>query len=104
MDFSKKAQTASLPLLIATGLIVAYLHLGSAFGAGIIDKARPAAAAQLPSVGRLPSDQLLHLAIGLPLHNESALSDLLRELYDPASPDYRHWWTPGQLAEHFGAT
>src|SRR5262249_17567458 len=32
------------------------------------------------------------------------LDELLRQLSDPASPNYRHWLTPEQFAERFGAT
>ena len=42
--------------------------------------------------------------LGLPLHNPDALSALLQQLYDPASPNYRHYLTPGQFTERFGPT
>src|SRR5262249_17816192 len=73
-------------------------------GAGVTQKTRPAAADHLAAMGRLPADQRLHVAIGLPLRNESELSDLLGQLYDPASSQYRQWRTPEQLAARFGAT
>ena len=46
----------------------------------------------------------LQLAIGLPLRNQEALGALLQKIYDPASPDYRHYLTPEQFAEMFGPT
>jgi subtilase family serine protease len=64
----------------------------------------PAAVRTLTPIGRLPSNQRLHLAVGLPLRDEQGLSDLIRDLYDPTGPSYRQWWTPQQLAERFGAT
>ncbi len=56
-----------------------------------------------------PLDQLagtnsLRLAISLPLHNSDALGAFLHRLYDPASPDYRHYLTPSQFTESFGPT
>ena len=46
----------------------------------------PAAVSRLQPTGSLPATTNLHLAIGLPLRNQEALSDLLREIYDPSSP------------------
>jgi subtilase family serine protease len=64
----------------------------------------PAAAKSLPSLGRFPGTNHLRLAIGLPLRNRAALTNLLRELYDPASPNYHHYLTPEQFTERFGPT
>ena len=41
---------------------------------------------KLPALGRLPATNRLNLAIGLPLRNTNALTRLLHDLYDPASP------------------
>lgn len=61
----------------------------------------PAAVAHLTAVARLPASQKLHLAIGLPLRNREALSSLLHQIYDPASPSYRHYLTGAQFSEQF---
>ncbi|HUA68993.1 MAG TPA: protease pro-enzyme activation domain-containing protein, partial [Candidatus Saccharimonadales bacterium] len=58
----------------------------------------------LQPVGRLPATNRLTLAIGLPLRNHAALDELLREIYDPASPNFRHYLTPEEFAEQFGPT
>jgi subtilase family serine protease len=58
----------------------------------------------LQPVGLLPGTNRLHLAIGLPLRNQEALTALLQQLYDPASPNYRHYLTPEQFTEKFGPT
>jgi uncharacterized repeat protein (TIGR01451 family) len=44
----------------------------------------------------------MNLAIGLPLRNKEALTNLLHDLYDPASPIFRQYLTPQQFAEQFG--
>ena len=62
----------------------------------------PAAVANLAAVGSLPASQRLNLAIGLPLRNKEALTNLLHELYDPASPNYRRFVTTEQFTERFG--
>src|SRR4051812_35858769 len=64
----------------------------------------PAAVANLSSSGSLPAAKVLHLAIGLPLRNQEALTNLLQQLYNPASPNYRQWLTPENFTERFGPT
>ena len=46
----------------------------------------------------------MQLAIGLPLRNKEALTSLLQQLYDPASPKYRQYVTPEQFTAMFGPT
>ena len=61
-----------------------------------------AVAGGLAPAGRLPASQPLRLAIGLPLRNQPALTNLLRQLYDPASPLYHQYLTPEQFTASFG--
>ena len=58
--------------------------------------------AQLAPTSQVIGTQRLHLTIGLPLRNQEALTELLRQLYDPASPNYRHFLTPDQFTANFG--
>src|SRR5438270_7545881 len=62
----------------------------------------PAAVAQLAPVAQVDGSRRLNIAIGLPLRNREALNALLQQLYDPASPRYRHYLTPEQFADSFG--
>ena len=62
----------------------------------------PATVSRMSSIGRLPGSQRLNLAISLPLRNQEALSNLIQQLYDPASPLYRHYLTAQQFADGFG--
>jgi len=64
----------------------------------------PEVVAKLQPVGRLEGSQRLKLAIGLAPRNEQGLDTFLQELYDPASPNYRHYLAPGQFTERFGPT
>ena len=64
----------------------------------------PAAAAHLQPLGAMTGSQQLNLAIGLPLRNQEALTNLLEQIYDPASPNYHHYLTPEQFTERFGPT
>jgi PKD repeat protein len=58
----------------------------------------------LQPIGRLAATNRLHLAIGLPLRNQTAIGTLLKQLYDPASPQYGQYLTPDQFAQQFGPT
>jgi uncharacterized repeat protein (TIGR03803 family) len=62
----------------------------------------PAATMRSQPVSRLPATSRLNLAIGLPLRNQEVLNALLERLYDPASPQYRHYLTSEQFAERYG--
>ncbi len=50
-----------------------------------------------------PSDQL-NLTIALPLRNQGELTQLLKDLGNPASPKFRHYITPDEFAARFGPT
>jgi uncharacterized repeat protein (TIGR03803 family) len=63
---------------------------------------RPPAASQLKPLAPYALSNRLNLVIGLPLRNQPALATLLRNLYDPASPDFHKYLTPSQFAERFG--
>jgi hypothetical protein len=64
----------------------------------------PAQAAKAAVIGRLPSTNSLDLAIGLPLRDQAAVTRLLQDIYDPSSPNYRHYLTSEQFDERFGPT
>ncbi len=63
----------------------------------------PAIVSKIQSKGHL-GEQELNLNFGLPLRNQEALSNLLQQIYDPASPNYHHFLTPEQFTEQFGPT
>ena len=57
---------------------------------------------QAKVLGRLPATQIMQLNIVLPLRDQAGLDALLAELYNPNSPDYRHFLTPAEFTERFG--
>ncbi len=67
-------------------------------------KVVPAAVAQLQPLGRLAGTKQLQLAIALPLRNQAALSNLLQQISDPTTPNYRHYLTPEEFTAQFGPT
>ena len=62
------------------------------------------AVSRLTPIGRLPATRELRLAIGLPLRDPAGLDQFLAEVYDPASPNYRHFLTPEEFTARFSAT
>ena len=62
----------------------------------------PDAVAASKVLGLVDRSTRMRLAIGLPLRNPGELDTLLKELADPASPNYRHYLTSAQFAERFG--
>jgi subtilase family serine protease len=64
----------------------------------------PPTVARLQPLGRLPGTNCLNLAIGLPLRNQAALDELLRQLYDPASTNFHKFLLPAEFAARFGPT
>jgi len=54
--------------------------------------------------GRLDAGKIMRISISLPLRNQEALSDLIRQVSDPKSPNYGHYLTPAQFTDLFGPT
>ncbi|HTC35792.1 MAG TPA: protease pro-enzyme activation domain-containing protein, partial [Bryobacteraceae bacterium] len=44
------------------------------------------------------------VAIGLPLRNQDELNTFLKQVVDPASPNFRQYLTPAQFTERYGPT
>ena len=59
---------------------------------------------QAQALGRLTANQAMSLDIILPLRNQAGLDQLLQEIYDPASPEYRHYLTVPEFTAQFGPT
>ncbi len=53
-------------------------------------------------MARLDPAARLHVAIGLPLRNREQLTNFLADVYNPASPNFRHFLKPDQFAASFG--
>jgi hypothetical protein len=92
---------------IISGSCALAMILASPAQGAAIQKLRghvPALSAGLQPAGRLPATNRLHLAISLPLRNREALTNLLHDIYNPASPNFRHYLTPQEFTARFGPT
>ena len=93
-------------LWLAAGMLLFSNILASAQPAQrtLLPGHKPALVASLPPLARLDAAARLKLSIHLPLHHEAALTDLLDQLYDPASPNYHHYLSPDEFDARFGPT
>ncbi len=95
-------------LAIGLGIVLSGAAVFSSFAA---DANNLAVSGNVPAVvangraqlnGAVPSDEVIHFSIALPLRNRSALTNLIDQIYDRNSANYRHYLTPAQFTEHFG--
>ncbi len=95
-----------LGMLRAVVVSLALLGLASLSAAGErrVLGTSVSAPADIPRLGRLPLATPLRISIGLPLRNQAELDGLLRDLYDPQSPEFRRFLTVEQFTERFGPT
>ncbi len=93
-------------LVGAIGMALLLPATGGAQTAGkqVVKERLPAEARRLQMVARYPATNELNLAIGLPLRNGEGLTNFLKEIYDPAGANYRHYLTPQEFTERFGPT
>jgi kumamolisin len=54
------------------------------------------------SMGRLPSNQIMQLNLVLPLSDSAGLDAFLKDIYNPVSPNFRHYLTVSQFTQRFG--
>jgi uncharacterized repeat protein (TIGR03803 family) len=64
----------------------------------------PAAVTNAEPVRHMSRWTKLNLTIGLPLRDRPGLTNLLQQLYDPASANFHHYLTPDQFAQRFAPT
>ncbi|HEV7926384.1 MAG TPA: S53 family peptidase, partial [Verrucomicrobiae bacterium] len=57
---------------------------------------------RLQPLGDIDAGANLQVAVGLPLHNKEALTNLLNDLYDPSSPQFHRYLSVSQFTEKFG--
>src|SRR3569832_699686 len=101
LDSTRKRITKK-GLRFACSIVISQFSIFSALAGHILPGHVPDAARGVQAKGKPNPEAQLNLAIGLPLRNPEAQTNLLDQLYDPASPNYRQFLTPDQFAAHFG--
>ncbi|WP_165864557.1 protease pro-enzyme activation domain-containing protein [Capsulimonas corticalis] len=64
----------------------------------------PRSLAYSHAVGAVSSTQTVNLALGLPVHDQQGLDDLINRLYDPKDPLYGKYLKPAEFAQRFSPT
>jgi len=93
-------------ILVAVALLWVSVGLAApAAGVGqVLSGQVPKRVQHLAALGRLEASYQLEVAIGLPLRNREQLTNLLADIYDPASPNFRHFLKPDAFAAAFAPT
>lgn len=78
---------------------------GSAFAAGTMLVNQTARFVQnAPNLGPETPSKVINITVRLNLHNRAERDALLKQLYNPASPQYHQWLTTAEYAARFGPT
>jgi subtilase family serine protease len=88
----------------ALTFIVLFFMMTAAFAAGrqqLNGSSIPQEALQHP-LGPLAPHMPLHLAVELPIRHKEQRDQLLKDLNDPKSPQFRHYLKPQEFTERFG--
>ena len=101
--FSENFRYFAVAIILAAALFSFPAHAQTS-GKQFVHNSMPSEVAQLSPISRLSAGTQMNLAIGLPLRNESALDDLIGQIYDPTSPNYHHYLTRDQFIAQFGPT
>lgn len=91
--------------LVATGFVCCLLCGLTPAKAGTPRRLQghvPASLARLKPLAALNSNTNLDLVLALPWRNRLALTNLLQDLYNPASPRFHQYLTPAQFNQRFG--
>ena len=103
-SFKQIARQLGIPGFVGAVLLLPLTTGAQAATIQVVHGIVPAVVRELPPVDLFPGTNRLNLAIGLPQRNPAALAGLLRQIYDPANPNYHHYLTPQQFTERFGPT
>ncbi len=107
-DTLRKATVALRKVLLTVSLglagfgLAAHSSLAAGTGLKTLSGHVPQVVAKLSPLGSLPATNTLQLAIGLPLRNREALTNLLEQIYDPANTNYHQFLTPEEFTAQFG--
>ena len=88
----------------AIGAAAFGVTLSTTANAQVIPNNVPGFVSAAQHVGVTDSTKSIDVVIWLKLHNQSGLDQLVAELYDRTSPNYRQWIKPAQFASSFAPT
>ena len=96
-----KSQTFILGALMSA-LAVSFVSASDAAQPQVLSGHVPKVTKRLSPKGRLDANSRMKVAIGLPLRNHDQLTNLLKDIYDPSSPNFRHFLKADEFTATFG--
>jgi kumamolisin len=102
LAFLTLATAGAFSILASADAVV--LAPANASGGQYIANNTPAFVASAKSLGATDPSLTITVSVWLNAHNRSELDALAKELYQPASPQYRHWLTSTEVAARFAPT
>ncbi|MFL6514532.1 MAG: protease pro-enzyme activation domain-containing protein [Chthoniobacterales bacterium] len=100
MKLSSRNRFGGISLFVATVTILQLSQI--AYGGRLINGHVPAAARRLLPLSDAPANQPLQLAVGLAVRDPAAVDAFVKEVSDPASPNFRKYLTPEEFTDRFG--
>lgn len=85
-------------------VIVICASLPAAAAGAFVQHNTPSYVTTAKNLGPVDASQTIEVSLWLNPHNQAGLDDLAKDLYDPTSPNFRHFLKPAQIAEQFGPT
>ncbi len=98
-----RMRTMGLSLVVLTLTLCAARPANSASGQFVAHNT-PRYVATAKNLGTEDPSKTIEVSIWLNPHNREEMDAVARDLYDPASPTYRHWLTRSQIASRFAPT
>src|SRR5216683_8345199 len=96
-----RASALAILVLSAAGLLASIANPQPRVTLQQLHGQRPREVASLTAAGRVPDETPIDVAIVLRLPNEEARDALVRDLYDPASPQFHQFLTPSEYTGRF---
>ncbi len=94
-----------LKALLGIGLLgVSTLVAASSEGTITIANNTPKFAASATNLGAVEPATEIEVSVWLHAHNKAELDNLSKELYNPSSPNYRHWLSKSDIEARFAPT
>ena len=99
--FSRLCGTILIGFAVAS---LTCLTAGAAVGGQLIAHNTPSYVSTAKNLGAEDPAKTIEVSIWLNLHNQAEFDALARDLYDPSSPNYRHFLNRSQIAARFAPT
>jgi subtilase family serine protease len=100
----KSSSRTALVAFAGAAMVFAGGAAAPAGATALLSSQVPKAVATANRVASAPSTTRLHLSVSLPLRDEAGLDTFLSDIYDPASPNYRHYLSVADFTARFGPT